>query len=347
MNNLVNLTPFSATALPSIDKADEELLVVVVSARFSFTLGKKEAPATVAVHDEQPPVVMSDEYWGDPATSSLRYEGQSAYEKPGTDIQLAGHAWRPPGERRVTESWLGVQVGVQRMAALVFGDRRWVKGMLLTISRPQPFERIPIRYEHCFGGIAAPDSSARIVQASERNPVGCGLVLSSKTVDGQLLPNFELPSARIVDTTDYPLPAGFGPVARHWQPRRRLAGTYDETWVRKRAPYWPTDFDSRFFSCAPSSLCAVPHLVGGERVSIVGAHPDGNIQFLLPQLRLSAKFNLRQQTVRKAMTLDGVLLEPDEGRFTMTFRASLTMGKGMAELESMVVRSLESWESAP
>ncbi|MDB4989711.1 MAG: hypothetical protein JWN04_4889 [Myxococcaceae bacterium] len=346
MNNLVNLTPFSAIALPSLDKADEELLVIIVSARFSFTLGKKDSQAAVTVHDEQPAVQMSDEYWGDPTTSSLRYEGQTAYEKPGTDIQLAGHAWRPPGERQVTESWLGVQVGANRMAALVFGDRRWVKGVLLTSSRPLPFERIPIRYEHCFGGSAAPGSSARIIQASERNPVGCGLVLSSKTVDGQPLPNFELPSARIQDPTDYPLPAGFGPVARHWQPRRGLAGTYDEAWVRKRAPYWPNDFDLRFFSSAPPALCAVPHLVGGERVSIVGAHPDGNVQFVLPQLRLSAKINLRHESVRKPMILDGLLLEPDEGHFTMTFRASHKMGKGMADLESMVVRSLESWEES-
>lgn len=46
-------------------------------------------------------------------------------------------------------------------------------------------------------------------------------------------------------------PQGFGPIGRPWLPRRTLAGTYDQTWVEKRHPYLPKDFDFGYWNCAP------------------------------------------------------------------------------------------------
>ena len=50
---------------------------------------------------------------------------------------------------------------------------------------------------------------------------------------------------------DRPRPAGFGPIAAHWQPRAASRGTYDERWKRDRQPLLPDDFDDRFYQCAP------------------------------------------------------------------------------------------------
>jgi hypothetical protein len=48
-----------------------------------------------------------------------------------------------------------------------------------------------------------------------------------------------------------PSPAGFGPIACHWQPRVGFAGTYGDAWVANRLPLLPDDFDDRFFQSAP------------------------------------------------------------------------------------------------
>ena len=343
MDNLINLTPFAARAFLSMDRDGDELVVVVVAGRFRLPRAGIAAMQEVARNEQQVPVVVTDQHWGDPAESSLRYEGQSVGFKPGTDVQLNGHAWAARG-RPITRGRLAVQVGPARATALVIGDRRWARGLGgLRPTKPEPFDRIPIRHEYSFGGRAGP-ASARVMAASERNPVGRGLVVSPSESNDRPLPNFEDPDSPIGEQDDLPAPVGFGPVARYWMPRRAYAGTYDEAWVRTRAPLWPKDLDARFFCSAPSGLCVVPHLVGGEAVAIVGAHPDGEIHFTLPRLRLGAKFILQRRTARRHAVLDGVILEPDDGALTMIWRSGLRVGRDLAGIESMIVRLIEPSE---
>ena len=138
---------------------------------------------------------------------------------------------------------------------------------------------------------------------------------------------------------------GFGPVARHWLPRRAFAGTYDQAWLDRRIPLWPRDLDERFFCAASPGLCAVPYLVGGEPVRIVGMSPDGAYELVLPRVRLAARFELGSSSVRKSLVLDSVSFEPEASAFTMVWRTSvaadpLTVG-------GVIVRMLEPWEEAP
>ena len=61
------------------------------------------------------------------------------------------------------------------------------------------------------------------------------------------------------------LPQGFGVVAKSWQPRLALAGTYDDAWRQNVWPYSPADFDEAFWNGAnPALQC--DYLAGGERV---------------------------------------------------------------------------------
>ncbi|MFZ6178798.1 DUF2169 family type VI secretion system accessory protein [Nannocystis pusilla] len=344
MDNLVNLTPFAAAAMPSMDRHGSELILVVLAAHYRLPPAGRTTAASLSLCELQEPVVVADEYLGDPASSSLRREAQTAYRKPGTDIHLLGHAWAPRG-RPVTRGHVALQVGSLRHEAVVFGERRWSRGLGgLRPTKPEPFERMPICYERCFGGPCGAEAK-RLVEASERNPVGRGLVTAAREASDQPLPNFEDPHAPIDGPDDLPAPVGFGPLARHWSPRRHYAGTYDEAWVRRRAPHWPEDLDERFFCAAPEPLCATPHLRGDEMVRVEGAHPDGDLSFRLPAPRIQVKLTLGGRVGVARMVLDGLTIMPDDERCTMIWRAALPVQKDMATIETIRVRELEPWEN--
>lgn len=332
-----NQTPFEACCWPTSSLANDDLAVVVVSGRFDLPLPTKPPPERLVPCAVQQPPRVEDVYWGDPVESSLRYEGQAVPERPGTDVHVHGHACAPGGvpTGRVD---VGVRVGPITRAAAVFGERIWTEGAFgWQPTTPVPFDRMPLSYERCFGGRtdAARGSAAG---AGGRNPVGRGLFESARAAKRQRLPNVEDPSRLLRSPADRPAPQGFGPIPRHWAPRHHYAGTYDEVWVRTRAPLWPDDVRPQLLSAATPGMCAIPYLTGGEPVALVGMHPDGPIRFTLPSFAMRAEFRLRSNTVERAMVLDEVLLEPDEGVVTLTWRANAPVVPDMGVLRAVTVR---------
>jgi hypothetical protein len=345
MPNLENLTRFKAVDLPSMNKEGEELLVICVAGRFDLPPAGPPLQEPPKPSEEQRLPMMEDVYWGEPGASSLRYEGQTAYTRPGTDIYVSGSAWAPGG-KPVPELLTAVKVGPCQKGVRVFGTRVWYRGALgLKASAPRPFESIPLRYERSFGGVAA--ATGKEPPAYEpRNPVGMGLYSSAKEAVEQPLPNLEDPLQLITSPTDRVSPAGFGPIARSWQPRLKLAGTYAEAWVEQRAPLWPRDFNPLFFQAASPGLVAAPWLKGGEPVVLSGFSPDGQIAFPLPRYRLLLKSVFRHRVDRRELVLDAVLLEPDARALTLVWRAAVPAHRELAQHEYSVVRELEPWEGS-
>ena len=337
---LENLTPFAATDFLSLTKEGEECLVLVVAGSFVMPAAGRPSAAPLALCDEQPVPPKADTYWGEPEKSSLRYESPSAYTRPATDVLLHGRAWASRG-RKVTRTQVTVRAGPLEKRALVSGTRVWYRGLVgLSASDPLPFESMPLQYEYSFGGTSASRHEAR-------NPVGRGFHESAKEAVDKPLPSIEEPEALVRGWADRPPPCGFGPVARHWQPRLGWAGTYDAAWVEKRAPLWPLDFDERFFQTAPEGLRASPHLRGGEPVVLEGVSPDGPIAFPLPSFRLLARCTFARRLEKRRMTLDTVLLEPEERRLVLSWRATFPAHRELATHEVSSVRLLEPWEDAP
>jgi hypothetical protein len=328
---LENLTDFAAACVPSVSRDDRLLTLVVVSARFELPPAGARSHEPPRLLPEQGEVRLADEYEGEGASSMLLREGQSAYTRPGTDIYLRGHAWAPRG-RPVERGGVELRVGPHAKRALVFGERTWTRGVTgVSPGRADSFTAIPLTYRRCFGG-----------ESSEYNPVGCGLHMSSSEAVGSPLPNFEDPEALLHGPADRPLPCGFGPVARHWRPRRAFGGTYDRAWAEQRVPLWPKDLDERFFSAAAPGLSATPHLVGGELVQLVGVSPDGDYQFSLPQVHLQARFEVGAESTRRRLVLDAIEFDADAGVFTMWWRAYVVADP--LKVGGVVVRALAPWE---
>jgi hypothetical protein len=303
----------------------------------TFALDRGLAPA-----EEQLPPVMAAVYHEDPVTSSIRVASDASLVKPATDVLLVGSAWAP-GELPTTWTDVSLVVGPVAKTVRVFGDRVWDAGAAGAVpSPPTPFVRMPLAWERAFGGT---DVTEKGPTAEPRNPVGLGFRAAGgqKPLDGMPLPNLEDPSAPISSWRDRPPPACFAPVAPHWQPRLAYAGTYDEQWQQARAPYLPTDFDARFFQCAPPGLVCPGYLQGGEPVDIRGASPGGVLSFRLPAIRVQVTFVVDGRSEIRSANLDTVLIEPDAGRVSLVWRAVLACDKKVLRVNE--IRPELQWAS--
>jgi hypothetical protein len=344
--NLANLTYFAASDFHSITKEGADVLAICVAGRFDLPSRDHPRRDPLRISDDQPPPPAADIYWGEPGESSLRYENQATYVRPGTDVYLNGHA-RPPGGRPVTELRVKLQVGALSKETVAIGDRVWQGGLLgLSASPPRPFDAMPLVYERAFGGNLVAEG-IRPAAWEQRNLVGRGLYRDAMEAAGKPLPNLEDPARRISRWSDRPPPAGFGPIARSWLPRLPFGGAYDARWVEERCPLWPLDMDLRFFQAASPGLVAAPYLVGGERVRIEGVSSHGPIEFMIPRRRLIVKSTFRHKVDIRPMVLDGLLIEPDQGAVTLYWRAAVPIQRELHLHQHSVVRQLEDWEAIP
>jgi hypothetical protein len=324
MLQLKNGTPFKAAIAKFPNVLGVDTLYVVISASF-------ELWPCLALCEEQSEPVRSDDYYGEPGSSSLRYAGELHLGKPSTDVILVGQA-HAPGGKPVTELSVGLRVADREHMVHVFGDRQW-QG--LGPSTPAPFVSIPLVYERAFGGCLRSEGAPTVTE--ERNPVGVGLALAHGCpTRSDPLPNIENPK-RLLDAGVLPTPAGFGCIAPSWLPRRSLAGTYDDEWQHSRAPYLPEDFDSRYFNCASQGLTFERYLQGGEPLWLLGVSKRGPLTTKLPICKLGTVFVLRGQRYPRPNHLQTVLIEPDENRLRLTFHTEFACDKLALEVERVEI----------
>ncbi len=325
MLQLHNETPFKTAIALLPDRFGIDTLFVVVKATVTLR-------PTLSLAPEQADITLADQYYGDPATSSLRASSEMHIGKAGTDVVLIGSAWAPRG-RTVRQMQVALSVANRRRTILVSGDRVWRDGRP---SDPQPFESMPLRWERAFGGV---HRNGKGVQAEERNPVGCGFAVgrSARDMEGTSVPNLEDPAHPIRTIGQASMPACLAPVAPSWLPRRAYAGTYDERWQRSRAPYLPDDFDPRFFQCAASEFAFDRYLQGGEPVHIAGVSPDGPISFTLPDARLRLAVTVAGSAQQHPANLETVSIESDDNRVCFTWRTAVPCDRQALKVEKIVV----------
>lgn len=307
---LDNRTPFAADRVWVRDCKGRHHWVVAVKATFHIS-----ERGGVSLADEQLPPLHEPEYFGDPGTSSLRYEADLTALKPATDVLVVGSACAPQG-KPATSVTVGLRLGALQKTLVVHGDRSFFVGPLGTMTtKPEAFVQKPLRYERAFGGAAG--SSIDL-----RNPVGRGFARTPGDIDGKPAPNVEYPGG---DRTTAG-PAGFGPLASYWQPRLKLAGTYDAAWVEHQKPLLPNDYDPQHLLSAPTDQRINKYLVGGELVELVGFTSAPALRFSLPTIELDGESRFGRHRRPHPFFLSTVLVEPDEMRLLLTWQTSLEVG---------------------
>lgn len=197
-------------------------LAVIFKTTYDFQHGSPPRAA-----GEQPPLDDAGETYEPLAPDSepsFRSLPEAIGFKTGSDVVIRGAA---TASRPVTSMRVGVQVRDVRHEADVIGRRvcRLRHGRI-EFSEPEPFERMPLRYELAYGGrdlwyeaafmaelrrTAAPESMRRAGPVLKhlfgtinpfmypRNRFGKGYILSdaAEAVEGRELPNIERPDDRI------------------------------------------------------------------------------------------------------------------------------------------------------
>jgi hypothetical protein len=200
---------------------------------------------------------------------------------------------------------------------------------------------MPIIYERAFGGAGVMTGETRN-QREERNPVGTGFAVAPEHLLNQRAPNVEHPNALISSWNRRPQPAGFGPIARDWQPRLAFAGTYGETWERERMPLLPQDFDERFYLCAPADQQAQGYLHGGEPVELLNLTPGGALRFNLPRVALNFRTAFDTEAVNHRGILHTVIIEPEFPRVIMVWHTMLACHQKVLKLEATTITQKEA-----
>jgi hypothetical protein len=326
MGSVVNLTPFVVGEILGRDAEGMPLFVAIVKA--SFTWQDDGTPKPVA----SLPIQEQDLFAGEPATSGLLAASDLSPPKPRVDVLLQGALAFPSP---ITEADVAMRVGKRlRKALRVFGTRFWLPGVVhdMAPSKPQPVEGLPIAWELSFGGSDPQD--ARITEP--RNPAGTGVSKRPVELQGKRAPSFEDLTAPIKSTSDRPTPRGFGAIAAHWQPRCKLAGTYDEAWQASRAPLPPKDFDPTYLNVAPEDQ-QLPDYLPGEEVRLFNMTRKDTDFFVLPVFEVPVMFGSRESTLETEMRVDTIIIEPGERRFSLVARAAFSPRPNLLAMGQVVV----------
>ena len=332
--DFVNETKVEAGWTLGFEPDGRELLVVAIKATFKIPKFGDEPELA----ENQVPLTAADEFTGEPGYSATLYETDYAHRKPFCDVLLNGSAYAPGG-RPAKSVRVALQVGRMQKSINVVGDRIWDHNMLSVSPTPlRPFFRKSISYDRAYGGSDKHPEKPEKIKTYTENPVGVGFHPYSygKHLQGKPLPNTEEVGKPIKHKDGKYLPMSFGALGRNFASRVAYAGTYDQNWLDNVIPFWPDDFDYRYFQAAPPDQ-QIPYPKGGETVILQNLNPEGFSKFQIPQVSMPVILipYHGEDIVQEAIN-DTILIEPDNNRFMLTWRVSLPLKKNCFELKQAI-----------
>lgn len=322
-----------------MDKTGREYLSFVVKGTFAFPDLSSDTPRPAK---DQRPLVMADEFTGEPGFSATLWESDFAFRKAHCDVVLQGAAYAQGGvpAQRVR---VGVKVGGWSKQLDVVGQREWrVIGPVITSTRPYSFTRQSFSYDTAFGGPDRYDPEDKAPPVYAPNPVGCGFVTvkGQSHLSGQPLPNTEEVDKEVTSPYCTYRPMALGPIARSLPDRLRYGGTYDENWEKNIFPFLPADFDERYLQMAPEDQ-QIPFPEGGVSIILANLTPRGREEFRLPDTALPIRvFRGRETCFDAAPRPDTLIFDTEARVFMLVWRIWVPLRRNITEFT-------EAWVGSP
>jgi uncharacterized protein YjbI with pentapeptide repeats len=135
---------------------------------------------------------------------------------------------------------------------------------------------------------------------------------------------------------------GFDAIDRRESARACLAGTYDDAWLTKRWPAFPSDFDWGYFNAAPRDQQIDGYLAGDESIAIADMPDAARIEAKLPALR--PRLFVRREAgdalpfEEVLLSLDTLWLGADREKLVLVWRGSISVrDKRFREVEQLLL----------
>ncbi len=255
--------------------------------------------------------------------------------KPRGEALIFGCYHAPQGQA-VQAGDVEFRLGPLYKTLRVIGNRYWRS--VLGPTEPEPFKTMPLSYTHAFGGKNYP-----------KNPLGKGLdeidVFGEKRLP---LPNIEDPRHLLTSPGQRPDPAGFGPLAPDWEPRLKRMGTYDDKWLRERAPGYAADLDWTHFNAAPRDQWLEDFFTGDEAYALAHMHPEKSlIEGELPGYRVRCFAEHGRDFSEIDMKAETVFFFPGAEMGIVLYRGSRIVADDEASDIAHIVLAYEHLQQTP
>ncbi|MFO0617687.1 MAG: DUF2169 domain-containing protein [Polyangiaceae bacterium] len=262
--------------------------------------------------------------------------------KPNSEVLVSGDAF-PPGGVPATECSVGLRVMRDKTKLVdrtlrVVGDRTWGA---IGPSEPTPFDRMPVDWEHAFGG-----------EKSDWNLAGKGLAPLELPGGEKIHPlaNIEDPARPVTSKLDRPKPACFGPVDITLPVHFKKMGTYDKRWKDEFFLGLAEDIDWSVFNVAHEDQRLAGWLSGTETFRVANMNRDVSvIEGSLPQIvaRCLLKERGKEGLEELPLRLETLHLFPTSMRGVLIFRGFRTIGTQDATDIEIGVAALEMKGAEP
>jgi hypothetical protein len=318
-----------------IDKTGQEHLVIVIKATYRIPANNKSSRPQIPPQ----PLNVNDIYVDQPGLSAPLYEADFVRYKAKCDVLFNASAYAPHG-RAISALDVFVKVGTMQKNIHIVGNRRWKINSPHNVTEPELFTEMPLHYGRAYGGIRFwQENNETKTDAFEQNIVGMGFDTTSSLNDEIPLPNLEVINHPINRIDEKYTPIALSAIARNWLPRRIYAGTYDERWRRDDFPFLPSDFDERYFQCAPIDQ-QIQYPQGGEEVILKNIMKEREeVRFRLPRLdNLPVKILTSNYEVHTPpVVVDTLYFEPDKASFSVVWRTSLLAKHKIQDVRTVAI----------
>ena len=210
-------------------------------------------------------VLPENDFWKKIADAIGKQEiFDAAMPKPNGEFVVFG-SFFAPDNKPAQAGYVSVELGSARKRLNIYGDRHWVSaGMTLGVSEPQPMTEMPLNFANAFGG-----------KDYKENPLGKGIdMVEAEGSKYKPLPNIESPDKLIGSPSDRPKPASMGPIDLTWPQRFKKVGTYDQQWLKNRAPGLADDIDFTHFNATAEDQWVNGFFNGYEHFALRNLHPE-------------------------------------------------------------------------
>jgi len=304
--DLVNRTRYSARITSTIVGEDKMMASVIIKAMFNIT-DNTLRPADIQAW----PIGEAVE------TDFGKFDEESPFRRQGVDVILLGNAYA--SNTQSTRSRVHLRVGTLTYDMDVIGDRRWLRaGDELQASEPEPFDHIPLTWEHAYGG-KCPVETGEL--PFHQNGAGRGFYVDAESAEGGLLPNLENPEQPIRTWEDQPEPVGVAPLAR--DSALRIFNSVDLD-LDAQPPRIQQIKPSYYNNANPALILDAPP-DAGTSVEIQGVRPSGEkVSFTLPAGTFHAYVQLADRSYIFPAHLESIVVLSEDMQVLLGFRCCFT-----------------------